>query len=856
MDISLTCQCGKRYSVATQHAGKPAKCPACGVDLLVPEHPSQRGVDAGAQEEYGLQTPIAREELRCAVCNQPMQAGQTLCVECGYNFKTGQRVSAVKHLAEDDTQPATDWRVLKVGAVLIAIALLTAGAVVFAPGLFHRRSSVADSTRQLDALDRREVETTSAGSDLSKEKAVLTESPKKPSPPEPPPEEMHALEVLDIESLFAKERMNRMQVETTDKAETHKEVVHTHTERYSNANDPTGLVIERNGTAYYKLMRLKPTRGRAKERTIIDGNGRAVSPDVPVDVFTGNVHSLYLGPLLRRTVTVRFFLGKPLCVGGFAEGKRAGLWASFYENGVPRVAGNYTNGMRNGQFICNYKSGLRHWEGQYENNHLVRAAVYTEKEAVRGETAFLRQLMDLLRHSPGLPSPAVMNRTASLMVDAAPPLLPKRSLDEAMALMAGELDWNKALARAEAALIPKSSVPPLVAKSPDREMMEIAIALFLNQGDVAVDQLVKYFQKLPVYGPGAALGSLQSQGVVPPHPVVAVAMQKLGAKAKPTIPAILDCLKCAHRAGQPPQTTDAIWSLLADVGPAAVPDLVEFVKQCDDQFDPDPRSLLPLDSMHTKSYYLYTAVPPYYKMEPAIKALSVLGKLPRSKETMAFLSSAAKKPPAPPMKRPSKATSRGQRNPAQGLPRPSQQSRSILDSTIVQIHLAGTLAKFDPGKGVPLLAAHLREVLSSVESSSGQRDTSSAISDSSHIMIRDAVRFLREAGPEAKVALPTLRSILKKVPNDETIAEVQLTVEALAKMSGGDSDTGAASAGPKARVFRDSTGKFSVEATFVRLENGNVVLKRKDGKQVQVPLSQLSKEDQAWVAKQEDARPD
>ncbi len=51
-------------------------------------------------------------------------------------------------------------------------------------------------------------------------------------------------------------------------------------------------------------------------------------------------------------------------------------------------------------------------------------------------------------------------------------------------------------------------------------------------------------------------------------------------------------------------------------------------------------------------------------------------------------------------------------------------------------------------------------------------------------------------------------------------------------------------ADPKAvREWSDSSGSFKVEASFVRLEDKTAVLKRKDGKEVKVPLSRLSPED-------------
>ena len=46
-----------------------------------------------------------------------------------------------------------------------------------------------------------------------------------------------------------------------------------------------------------------------------------------------------------------------------------------------------------------------------------------------------------------------------------------------------------------------------------------------------------------------------------------------------------------------------------------------------------------------------------------------------------------------------------------------------------------------------------------------------------------------------------------------------------------------------ARKWTSSDGKFSVEAELVEAENGNVRLKRRDGKDITVPVSRLSKED-------------
>ncbi|MCH8043368.1 MAG: hypothetical protein IID44_06575 [Planctomycetes bacterium] len=55
-------------------------------------------------------------------------------------------------------------------------------------------------------------------------------------------------------------------------------------------------------------------------------------------------------------------------------------------------------------------------------------------------------------------------------------------------------------------------------------------------------------------------------------------------------------------------------------------------------------------------------------------------------------------------------------------------------------------------------------------------------------------------------------------------------------------------ASASARKWTDNTGKFSVEAELVEAKDGNVRLKRKDGKIMTVPVSRLSKADRDYLA--------
>jgi len=61
---------------------------------------------------------------------------------------------------------------------------------------------------------------------------------------------------------------------------------------------------------------------------------------------------------------------------------------------------------------------------------------------------------------------------------------------------------------------------------------------------------------------------------------------------------------------------------------------------------------------------------------------------------------------------------------------------------------------------------------------------------------------------------------------------------------------GACGSGAWAREWGDATGKYTIEATFVDYNDGNVRLKKQDGSMVSVPLSKLRLADQQFVAKQ------
>jgi hypothetical protein len=93
------------------------------------------------------------------------------------------------------------------------------------------------------------------------------------------------------------------------------------------------------------------------------------------------------------------------------------------------------------------------------------------------------------------------------------------------------------------------------------------------------------------------------------------------------------------------------------------------------------------------------------------------------------------------------------------------------------------------------------------------------------------------------------RSRLQLAPDD--VAQPNLSAAQLAELRGrsvaepaGATPTAAAAG---MRIWTDNTGTYKIEAVYAGLDDGKVKLKRKDGREVAVPLDRLSEADQKLV---------
>jgi DNA-directed RNA polymerase subunit RPC12/RpoP len=83
--------CGKQYRWKPEMAGRTAKC-TCGAKLVVPADPPRLAPPPAA--------PAAAKST-CPDCGAELPENAVLCVNCGFNLKTGKKLAAVVVETED-----------------------------------------------------------------------------------------------------------------------------------------------------------------------------------------------------------------------------------------------------------------------------------------------------------------------------------------------------------------------------------------------------------------------------------------------------------------------------------------------------------------------------------------------------------------------------------------------------------------------------------------------------------------------------------------------------------------------------------------------------------------------------------
>lgn len=100
MPIVVQCSaCKKQFQAGDHLAGKQVKCPGCQTVLVLPGGQSAPAVNPHPMDEL-LSEEIpqrhagaaGRAEIKCPGCGAPIREDAVLCVDCGYNFRTGRKI--------------------------------------------------------------------------------------------------------------------------------------------------------------------------------------------------------------------------------------------------------------------------------------------------------------------------------------------------------------------------------------------------------------------------------------------------------------------------------------------------------------------------------------------------------------------------------------------------------------------------------------------------------------------------------------------------------------------------------------------------------------------------------------------
>ncbi len=98
MSTTVKCSCGKQLTVAEDHPGRKIRCPACQELVPIP------GSSASADEGYGLE-----KTRKCPECKNECPRKAVICIKCGWNFKTQERMKTKFKLKDRFVDVGLKW---------------------------------------------------------------------------------------------------------------------------------------------------------------------------------------------------------------------------------------------------------------------------------------------------------------------------------------------------------------------------------------------------------------------------------------------------------------------------------------------------------------------------------------------------------------------------------------------------------------------------------------------------------------------------------------------------------------------------------------------------------------------------
>ena len=154
--LKIACQCGKTLSVPEHLLGKKVRCPGCGA-VLVAQAPQAVEPENGFEVDDGytaddsppLDTAPTDTPMRfCKSCGASLQLDAVVCLECGVNQETGDRVGSLSGKAASSAR-ANAWGGMVAQTLLLVAILGGIGAGFY---FYHKSTSKpADKPQATDA---------------------------------------------------------------------------------------------------------------------------------------------------------------------------------------------------------------------------------------------------------------------------------------------------------------------------------------------------------------------------------------------------------------------------------------------------------------------------------------------------------------------------------------------------------------------------------------------------------------------------------------------------------------------------------------------------------------------------------
>lgn len=122
MPIKVSCSCGQSFNAKDELAGKRVRCPKCKNPLQIPAAAAPPAADlddfqlapAAEVPKYNPLEDILQDEgvkaaatgPVCPSCSEPINPSAVLCVQCGFNLQTGEKITANFDDDDDDDEEA------------------------------------------------------------------------------------------------------------------------------------------------------------------------------------------------------------------------------------------------------------------------------------------------------------------------------------------------------------------------------------------------------------------------------------------------------------------------------------------------------------------------------------------------------------------------------------------------------------------------------------------------------------------------------------------------------------------------------------------------------------------------------